>query len=198
MGFYVCNVKFHNHKIFTTVTSSESAVDEWIAQTLRITRNELCDVLVGLDTEFKLSHCDGRQPVAIAQLCIGHRCLIYQLCHASKISASFITFLEDDKFTFVGKAVKNDAYKLMEDYGLKVGKIEDVSKMASKRYNNHYYESYGLSRLADQFLGTPMEKSKRITLSRWDKYRLSKEQIKYAAIDAFVSLRLAEEFTKPQ
>ncbi|KAM7271899.1 hypothetical protein ACFE04_031113 [Oxalis oulophora] len=197
MGFYVCNVKFYNDKIFTTVTSSESVVDEWIAQTLRMTRNELCNVLVGLDTEFKLPQRDGRQPVAIAQLCIGHRCLIYQLCHASRISASFITFLGDDKFTFVGKAVKNDAYKLLEDYGLKVGKVEDVSKMAGEKYNDKYYESNGLSKLVDQFLGTPMEKSKRITLSRWDKYRLSREQIQYAAIDAFVSLRLAEEFTKP-
>ncbi|KAM7271481.1 hypothetical protein ACFE04_030695 [Oxalis oulophora] len=68
------------------MTSFESVVDKWIAQTLRITRNELCNVLIGLDTEFKLPQRDRRQPVAI-----DHKCLIFQLCHDAKSLSSKYT-----------------------------------------------------------------------------------------------------------
>ncbi|KAJ4720292.1 Werner Syndrome-like exonuclease [Melia azedarach] len=188
-------IKFGDKYIETTVTSRASDVNHWIHQTLHIHRFRLHKLLVGLDTEWSLpTKTKKHQKVAILQLCVGFRCLIFKLCHKDRMPESLITFLGNKIFTFVGKAVQTDADKLLKDYELNVARIMDVSHMAALKYDDEGLYGMGLRRLALQFLNIEMEKSKRITLSKWDRNELSKEQIQYAAIDAFVSFKLAFKF----
>ncbi|ESR33933.1 hypothetical protein CICLE_v10007117mg [Citrus x clementina] len=92
--------------------------------------------------------------------------------------------------------IENDANKLYQDYGLNVARTMDVADMAAAKYDDEELKTFGLKRLVLKFLHVEMEKSKRITLSKWDVNNLSKQQIRYAAIDAFVSFKLAIELKK--
>ncbi|XP_058002348.1 uncharacterized protein LOC110644326 [Hevea brasiliensis] len=89
---------------------------------------------VGLDTEWCLpTEPHGYQKVAIIQLCVGKRCLIFQLYHADYIPPSLIQFLSNKKFTFVGTGVRDDAYKVFQDYELLVAHTKDVGYWAAKK-----------------------------------------------------------------
>ncbi|KDP44091.1 hypothetical protein JCGZ_05558 [Jatropha curcas] len=151
-------------------------------------RRELCEILIGLDTEWCLpSESNGRQKVAIIQLCVGERCLILQLCHADSIPLSLINFLGDEKFTFVGKEVWNDANKRSEGYGVHVARTKDMGHWASEKYNDRDIRKMGLKALVRQFLQKEIPKPKEITISEWNAKELRLEQIEYACLDAFVS-----------
>ncbi|KAJ4706996.1 Werner Syndrome-like exonuclease [Melia azedarach] len=209
MNYSTWNVKFWGDNIITTVTSRTVEVDLWVKQTLNEHRSRVNDLVVGLDTEWCLPTVENdHQKVAIIQLCVGmkwigfSRCLIFQFCQNNNKEApvplSLVRFLGNRRITFVGKEVKNDARKLLEDYGLLVGNVRDVSEMAASKYNDKEFLRLGLSKLVVQFLNVGMEKPKEITMSEWDKEELSDRQIQYAAIDGFVSFKLGFELMKPR
>ncbi|KAL9416915.1 hypothetical protein AB3S75_039990 [Citrus x aurantiifolia] len=197
LGYNIWGINFGEDYFVTTVTSCASDVDRWIARTINVHRWRLHKLVVGLDTEWCLPiETNKHQKVAIIQLCVGQRCLVFQLCHKDRMPQSLVDFLENDKFTFVGKGIENDANKLYQDYGLNVARTMDVADMAAAKYDDEELKRFGLKRLVLKFLHVEMEKSKRITLSKWDVNKLSKQQIRYAAIDAFVSFKLAIELKK--
>ncbi|KAJ9188894.1 hypothetical protein P3X46_000249 [Hevea brasiliensis] len=192
------NIQFYGDHISTTVTPSAAIVDEWIANTRRIYRRKLSKLLVGLDTEWCLpAQPGGYQKVAIIQLCVGKRCLIFQLYHADYIPQSLIRFLGNKKFTFVGKEVQNDADKLFQDYKLHVAHTKDVGYWAAKKYDYSEYRGMGLKALVSDLLQKVIPKPRRITLSRWNAKNLRVEQIEYACLDAFVSFELGLLLSKP-
>ncbi|KAJ9188895.1 hypothetical protein P3X46_000250 [Hevea brasiliensis] len=192
------NIQFYGDHIFTTVTPSAAIVDEWIANTRRIYRRKLSKLLVGLDTEWCLpAQPGGYQKVAIIQLCVGKRCLIFQLYHADYIPQSLIRFLGNKKFTFVGKEVQNDADKLFQDYKLHVAHTKDVGYWAAKKYDDSEYRRMGLKALVSDLLQKVIPKPRQITLSRWNAKNLRVEQIEYACLDAFVSFELGLLLSKP-
>ncbi|KDP44092.1 hypothetical protein JCGZ_05559 [Jatropha curcas] len=193
------DIQYYDAHIFTTVTSTASVVDEWIATTMHIYKRKLCKLLVGLDTEWCLpTESNSHQKVAIVQLCVGKRCLIFQFCHAVSIPSSFSNFLGNEKFTFVGKEVGNDAYKLHEDYGIHVARTKDVGYWASKKYHDKDIRKMGLKALARKFLQKFIPKPKEITMSKWDVKELTFEQIEYACLDAYVSFELGLFLSKPR
>ncbi|KAL0368547.1 UNVERIFIED_CONTAM: hypothetical protein Scaly_1073600 [Sesamum calycinum] len=53
------------------------------------------------------------------------------------------------------------------------------------------YNHMGLKKMALAILDMPMMKPLQVTLSKWDSRNLNFEQVEYAAIDAFVSFRIA-------
>ncbi|KAK9280971.1 hypothetical protein L1049_003862 [Liquidambar formosana] len=157
-AYGVHNVRFYGDRIKTTVTRRAAVVDRWIEDLLYSYRNKLDVLLVGLDAE-------GQNPIKILQLCIGQRCLIFQLHRADKIPPSLISFLGNPKFTFFGVGIKDDADKLYKDHGLSVAHVgEDLRSLAALRCQDEKYKGFGLKRLAEEFLGKEMEKPKRITL----------------------------------
>ncbi|KAI9385792.1 hypothetical protein POPTR_011G116000v4 [Populus trichocarpa] len=193
-----CDVEYYGDHIFTTVTKSASAVDRWIDQIMYVYQSKLSKLIIGLDTEWFLPAYPGDyQKIAILQLCVGRRCLIFQLCHADYFPRSLIDFLGNEKYTFVGKEVRNDAHKLMNDYGLNVGHCRDVAYWAASKHGGEEdFRKFGLKRLVLRFLKKELEKPLKITLSRWDRKKLDYQQIKYACLDAFVSFKLGELLSK--
>ncbi|CAK7327758.1 unnamed protein product [Dovyalis caffra] len=110
---------------------------------------------------------------------------------------SLIDFLGYKRFTFVGKEVMNDAHKLKNDYGLVVGHCEDVAHWAAANYGGEEdYRRFGLKRLVLKYLKKELEKPLKITLSRWEFKKLSYQQMKYACLDAFFSIKLGEFLSK--
>ncbi|KAJ8623441.1 hypothetical protein MRB53_031970 [Persea americana] len=185
-----CTVKFSEQCIFTTITSTASVVDEWISEIRRIYGQI---TIVGLDTEWCLPKEKGKcGPVAIIQLCVGTRCLIFQLILADVIPESLKGFLADPTLKFVGVAVAGDAQKLWDEYGLIVGSTEDLAAVAALKLGEEKLKEAGLKRLASIVLGVEMEKPKRVILSTWNARVLNLKQIHYASVDAFVSFEIGK------
>ncbi|CAK9180498.1 unnamed protein product [Ilex paraguariensis] len=185
------DVNFCNDRIHTLVTHSPSYVDMWIYETESIHHRRLHRLIVGLDVEWRPNfNRYVENPVATLQLCVGRRCLIFQLIHCSEIPQSLVDFLGNSNYTFVGVGIESDVEKLMGDYGLGVLFTVDVRGLAANDYDMIELRNAGLKDLARQVLGKEIEKPRRVTMSRWDNQWLTSEQVGYACVDAFVSFEI--------
>jgi hypothetical protein len=148
-------------------------------------------LVVGLDTEWRQSFDfeDGkpRHQIAVLQLCVADRCLVYQVYHAEYIPAELAAFLADPAFCFAAVGVAGDVKRLKEDCNLEVAHAVDLPQVAAAVLDRPELRQAGLKTLAREVMGTLVEKPKKVTMSRWAAPRLSVEQVRYACIDAFVS-----------
>lgn len=104
-----------NDVIEATLTNSGDEAADWIDDILHIHRRHLNRLIVGIDVEWcphKFYGTSEQNPIALLQICIGHRCLIFQLIHCDYIPEELCDFLEDDRFKFVGVGIEEDADKL--------------------------------------------------------------------------------------
>ncbi|KAM0919547.1 hypothetical protein ACQ4PT_008109 [Festuca glaucescens] len=146
-------------------------------------------LVVGLDTEWRQSFENGKpqHQIAVIQLCVADRCLVYQVYHAEYIPAELAAFLADPAFCFAAVGVAGDVKRLWEDCNLEVAHAVDLPPVAAAVLGRPELRQAGLKTLAREVMGTLVEKPKKVTMSRWAAPRLSGEQVRYACIDAFVS-----------
>ncbi|XP_051225274.1 3'-5' exonuclease-like [Lolium perenne] len=187
---YVTDVPFKRAVISTTVTSSGAAVERWVDEVCSMHGGAPYEIIVGLDVEWRPSYSPTQNPAALLQLCVYQRCLIFQLIHADYIPGSLLGFLMDSQFRFVGVGVDADADRLGRDYGLQVSNLEDLRGVAAEVTGIPELRQAGLITLARQVLGESIEKPQRIRMGPWDASRLSREQVHYACIDAYISSQL--------
>ncbi|XP_057455233.1 3'-5' exonuclease-like [Lotus japonicus] len=183
------DITFDSHTIRTLVTSFPSFVDSWLTETLN--PNPSASFLVGLDIEWRPNlqrNADHR--VATLQLCIGLRCLVFQIFHAPSIPASLFNFLANPNHTFVGVGIAEDAEKLLLDYDLGVANTVDLRTVAADVMSDPALKNAGIRTLAQRVMGRDVAKPRRITMSKWDNLWLVADQVQYAAVDAFVSSQI--------
>ncbi|MCD7450479.1 hypothetical protein HAX54_006550 [Datura stramonium] len=186
-------VPFYGDEIEVTVTKNAVVVNDWILQTVQTHRRRLHKLLVGLDIEWlPCFNPEENHPVALLQLCVGRRCLLFQLLHKDSVPGFLVNFLGDPNFKFVGVGVKGDAEKLLRDHRLLVANTVDLNRLALSIYGEEVYGKMGLKRMAKEVLGKVMEKPLNVTLSKWDAEELVYEQVEYGAIDAFVSFEIGK------
>ncbi|XP_059302426.1 3'-5' exonuclease-like [Lycium ferocissimum] len=179
------DVYYYNDKIQTMVTSDPNMVTQWITDVESAYGPFLN---VGLDIEWRTSFSIHQNPAATLQLCIGCRCLIFQLLYCMYIPRSLVTFLNNNAFYGVG--IQGDVDKLWGDHGVMVGNVVDLRGWAFDTYGMRELRNEGLKGLCSFLLGKELEKPKRISLSRWDNEWLGMEQVRYACLDAFVSYEI--------
>ncbi|XP_057970878.1 3'-5' exonuclease-like [Malania oleifera] len=184
-------VIFMDDTIQTLVTITPAMVDFWISEIQRIHRRRLRHLIVGLDIEWRPNKSRySNNPVATLQLCVGRRCLIFQLIYAPHIPQSLSRFLANPDYTFVGLGIASDVEKMADDYGLEVSNSVDLRELAACTLDARELCRAGLKTLARVVLGKEIEKPKSVTMSRWDQEWLSYEQIQYACLDAFLSFEI--------
>lgn len=176
--------------IKTTLTSSGDIVDSWISEILRIHRRRLHRLIVGLDLEWRPSYSRYQNPIALLQLCVGRRCLIFKLLFADYIPIALCEFLTDLRFTFMGVGIMSDVNRLANENGLCVSNAVDLRDLANDVMRRNDMKQKGLAALSWEVMGVVLNKPKRVTMSRWDQYFLSMDQIMYACVDAFVSFEI--------
>ncbi|XP_057971399.1 3'-5' exonuclease-like [Malania oleifera] len=177
--------------IRTLVTATPSMVDFWIFEIQHFHRRKLHRLIVGLDVEWRPNNRHyTNNPVAILQLCVGHRCLIFQLICAPHIPQSLSRFLANPDYTFVGVGIAGDVEKMVEHYGLEVSNTVDLGELAASALGVRELRTAGLKTLAREILGKEMQKPKSVSRSRWDYKWLNRRQIQYACLDAFLSFEI--------
>lgn len=188
-SYYEINVESENqitHSVSTVVTNSPSAVDDWISATERLNVVRV----VGLDVEWRPSFTADQNRVAVLQLAVGRRCLVFQLLRAHHFPPSLRRFLSAEGYTFAGVGIQADVDKLYAHHGLVVQNAVDLAPLAAEVCGDPRLRSAGLKALAERVLGVEMEKPKRVTLSAWDHETLSDQQVRYAVADAFLSFEI--------
>ncbi|KAI3885498.1 hypothetical protein MKX03_030574 [Papaver bracteatum] len=196
---HVYTVTYYKDKILTTVTHTACIVDHWISEVYRHFRGKLNNIIVGLDIEWcrlRRDRSSPRNKVAILQLCLSRRCLIFQFSCCDKIPKSLSEFLGDKQFIFVGVGIDGDIGKLLVDNGLKVARSEDLGSLADCKLASSFGEyrrselyKAGMKTLAKVVLNQDLPKPNSVTLSNWER-GLSDNQIEYACLDALVSYKL--------
>ncbi|KAK3164982.1 hypothetical protein QOZ80_1AG0027400 [Eleusine coracana subsp. coracana] len=189
----VIDVTFESVVISATVTTSGAAVEAWLGEVRSVHSRRLRELVVGLDVEWRPSYRADQNPVAVLQLCVGRRCLIFQLLHADYIPGTLTEFLGEPAFRFVGVGVDADVERLSDDHELKVANAVDLRDLAAEGMHLPELRQAGLRAIADAVMGVSVVKPQRVTMSRWDASCLSCEQIRYACIDAFVSFEIGRK-----
>uniref|UniRef100_J3MI47 3'-5' exonuclease domain-containing protein n=2 Tax=Oryza brachyantha TaxID=4533 RepID=J3MI47_ORYBR len=94
-------------------------------------------------------------------------------------------FLADTRVVFVAYGVRCDCRKLEEHHGLEVARTVELRGLPSMGNTS-------MERMAEKHLGWHgVSKPRKVGTSRWDARKLTKEQVQYACVDAYVTFRLA-------
>ena len=171
-------------------TTDPIEVEAWL-------RNNVIDCsarAVGLDIEWKpqfKSKKDGgvENKTAVLQLAIESSSLVFQLYNLGRPPNVLVSVLKDERILKVGSGILQDVTKLKKDTGLKCIGLVDTQKLA-KEVGMLESQKLGLKSLAKYLLGIELEKPKSVTMSNWENFPLTVKQIHYAALDAWIGLKI--------
>ncbi|CAA0838637.1 Werner Syndrome-like exonuclease, partial [Striga hermonthica] len=181
-------VKYGGRIIYSrTVQEVEKAAEE-LLDFVETKKRKEGECILGIDIEWKPSFIRGVSPgkAAVMQICGDNSC-----CHVLHIFHSGIpkklrTLLEDYSSLKVGVGIANDATKVHRDYNTLINNLEDLSDLANRKLDGKP-KKWSLSSLSEMVICRQIPKPGKIRLGNWEARVLSREQIKYAVIDAYVS-----------
>ncbi|KAM7484955.1 hypothetical protein LguiA_000964 [Lonicera macranthoides] len=189
-------VFFFDTQITTVVTSIPSVVRRWLCSTRYIycDCHHLRNLVVGLGVQWTPNRYAGDfQPAATLQLCVGRRCLIFQLTHAVDVPVFLRRFLTDQRNTLVGLWNHSDAKKLQDSkHHLEVGELLDLRHYAVSKDGESLHLS-PIETIVEKCLGLDVKFDREISRSDWNNYNLSGEQILQACVDAHVSFLIGKD-----
>uniref|UniRef100_A0A0D3HJR8 3'-5' exonuclease domain-containing protein n=1 Tax=Oryza barthii TaxID=65489 RepID=A0A0D3HJR8_9ORYZ len=169
--------------IRTTITLSHCLATQFI--------NEIA---LGIDTEWREDHePDDKKcyKVAVLQLFLNRRCLVFQLYQASnEVPRELAEFLADAGVRFVGVGVDGGVRRLANECNLRVACTVDLRDAAVAVLSRPELARAGLKSLALIVMGTRMEKAKDITMSRWGEPTLTWKQVNSTCIDVYMSYEI--------
>ncbi|GAU42065.1 hypothetical protein TSUD_326420 [Trifolium subterraneum] len=123
---------------------------------------------------------------AVMQICCDtNHCLVLHLIH-SGIPQNLQLLLEDPTVLKVGAGIGGDATKVSRDYDISIKGVEDLSFHANQKLGGDPHK-WGLASLTEKLLSKQLKKPSKIRMGNWETPFLSKEQLEYAATDAFAS-----------
>ncbi|WOL07439.1 hypothetical protein Cni_G16180 [Canna indica] len=160
---------------------------------IRSMKQNMNHVSLGFDIEwkpiFKRGH--AQRKAAVMQICLDKAtCYVMHIIH-SGIPPVLKSLLEDDISIKVGVCIAGDACKIIKDYNVSVEPLDDLSSLANLKLGGAP-KKWSLASLTEMITCKQLAKPNRIRLGNWEADVLSKEQLQYAATDAFVSWYLYE------
>lgn len=146
----------------------------------------MAEPILGFDTETRPSFKKGRyHQVALLQLATRDQAFLFRL-NKTHLPKFIIDILEDTSITKVGVALKDDLTGLKKVINMEPAGFIDLQQFV-KLYG---IEDNGLKKLAANILGIRI--SKKSQTSNWELDSLSREQLEYAATDAWVCRQMYE------
>lgn len=150
-------------------------------------------ITIGFDIEWKPTFRRGVPPgkAAVMQLCLDNsQCHVMHIIH-SGIPQSLQALLEDDTLSKAGVGIVNDAIKVFKDYNVSIKAVDEISDLANQKLAG-VPRKWSLGSLTETLISKELQKPNKIRLGNWEVAVLSKEQLQYAATDAFASWYLHE------
>lgn len=162
-----------------TLAYTDSDIEKWIKE------NKYKHL--GFDTESKICYNSNSEnhKLALIQICNPDSCVLIPVYGNTKINDFLKLMLESSE---------TKKYCVNPELDIRVLKNARVELSGIIDVNNYPFYKGSMKTLAEKKLGLRMEKSKNIQCSDWSKTPLSIKQLRYAAMDAIVSLALVEPF----
>ncbi len=151
-----------------------------------------CDFLlsqevVGFDTETKPSFQAGvTNKVSLIQIATDERCFLFRICH-TRLDKHLLKLLESSKVKKVGVDVGGDIRNLLKLRHFRPAGFVELQEEVG-RYG---IEDRSLRKIAGIVTGCSISKAQR--LSNWESRTLTPSQIRYAATDAWICLKIYRE-----
>jgi len=152
--------------------------------------------LVAFDAEWEPDHAwDSDNPISVLQLAfpISRRAYVLQLNRiGGRLPSEVQMMLVNPEVRKVGFAVDlNDRAKMARSgISLTVASVTDLQELCAAYLGDVASKSLSLKNAAYGLLGKTINKDKRISCSDWSSLELTKQQVYYAALDAWIPLRL--------
>lgn len=146
-----------------------------------------CRVL-GFDTESKPTFQVGEQSTGphLVQLASAERGYLFTLNDEAS-NQLLVELLSSEQIIKVGFGLKSDRGPLQRKLGIELAGLHELSNRVKQL---GYQHPVGLQGAVAILLGQYLVKSKRVALSNWSNPVLSAGQLRYAANDAYASLRI--------
>lgn len=146
---------------------------------------------VGFDTESKPTFAKGEESTGphLVQLATDSTAYLFQIgARPDGASVDLLrAVLESPSILKVGFGLGDDLRRLRSKLGIDTQNVVDLSTTLRRRGERN---TLGARTAVARFFGQRLQKSKRITTTNWALPRLSEQQIRYAADDAHVALKL--------
>ncbi|CAI9268687.1 unnamed protein product [Lactuca saligna] len=184
---------FKGHIVYSrTFPEVEKAADE-LLKFVELKKKDGGRAIIGFDVEWRPSFRKGvkQGKAAVLQICAdAASCHVMHVIH-SGFPESLKSLLGDSKSVKVGVGIAGDARKVFNDHNVSVDGLEDLSYLANQKLGREP-KNWSLSSLTEALTCKEVPKPSKIRLGNWEANPLSKEQLNYAATDAFVSWHLFE------
>ncbi|WP_319781433.1 3'-5' exonuclease [Oceanisphaera sp. IT1-181] len=154
-----------------------------------LARADLCQCdYVGFDTESKPTFQVGEHSTGphLVQLASNKRGYLFTLNDAAS-NQLLVDILSSEQIVKVGFGLKSDRGPLQRKLGIEVAGLYELSNRVKQL---GYQHPVGLQAAVAILLGQYLVKSKRVALSNWSNPELTSGQLRYAANDAYASLRV--------
>ncbi|XP_020221067.1 Werner Syndrome-like exonuclease [Cajanus cajan] len=185
---HLYTVHIHGVHVTVTVTASASVVKRWLSSTLYFRRRYayLNRLVVGLGVQWTPG--GSNPPADTLQLCIGRRCLVFQLARADHVPTCLRTFLNHPFHTFVGFWNHSDRRKLeSSEHCLEMWRDPLDLRLWAETVDDDDDESLARASvevIIEKCLDYEVEQRSEISMSDWDRKYLSHDQVVYATVDA--------------
>jgi RNA polymerase sigma factor for flagellar operon FliA len=154
--------------------------------------------VIGFDTESKPTFAKGEESTGphLVQLATDSTAYLFQvganprLADAANVDLRQTVLkavLESPAILKVGFGLGDDLRRLRGKLGIETQNVVDLSTTLRRRGERN---TLGAKTAVARFFGQRLAKSKRITTTNWALPRLSEQQIRYAADDAHVALKI--------
>ncbi|MQM19075.1 hypothetical protein Taro_052076 [Colocasia esculenta] len=193
------DVHFFDRRVLVTATCDPGAALLWVNRVRayhnrRIARGRL---VAGLAAEWpRGTGPRDREPAAVIQLCIGHHCLVFQLCHSARVPQALRCFLADARVCFVGIGL-GEQLRRLGLRGLWVANAREARKLAAARWGQAW-RCVSMEALVEGVLGySGVSMDEAFRCSDWRCSVLTPGQVMHAAVGAYVAFRLGLAFLVP-
>lgn len=153
---------------------------------------ELKDVKeLGFDTETRPSFKKGEvYQVALLQLATDTDAYLVRL-HGISDFTPIKEIFENDEVLKVGVAIHDDLKSLQKRFSFNAANFIELQTLAKEKNLNNF----GLKGMTEEVLKAQLSKGPKLT--NWEASELTEVQLKYAATDAWIGLRLFQTISHP-